>query len=59
MGTPFKLKNKKEFDFGQKFDYHKTFDYSQGASMSDQKPNKSYEPDVREEDKLNILKKKK
>ena len=51
MATPFKLKNKKDFnfgnketDYGQKRDFHKKFDYSG-------EPDPSHEPRVREEDK--------
>ena len=51
MATPFKLKKKKDFDFGnkeadygQKRDFHKKFDYSG-------EPDKSHEPSVRKEDK--------
>ena len=51
MATPFKLKNKKDFnfgnkeaDYGQKRDFHKKFDYSG-------EPDPSHEPNVREADK--------
>jgi len=51
MATPFKLKNKKDFnfgnketDYGQKRDFHKKFDYSG-------EPDPSHEPRVRKEDK--------
>ena len=47
MATPFKLKKKKDFDFGnkeadygQKRDFHKKFDYSG-------EPDPSHEPSVR------------
>ena len=49
--APFKLKDKKKFDFGnkthdygQKRDFHKKFDYSG-------EPDKSHEPSIKKEDK--------
>ena len=62
MATQFKLKNKKDFDFGQEFNYRKKFHYSKRFDYSKGKRKKvdpdapgtpgepGYEPPVRRED---------
>tara|TARA_R110001599_G_scaffold307430_1_gene514121 strand:+ start:277 stop:441 length:165 start_codon:yes stop_codon:yes gene_type:complete len=52
MGTPFKLKNKKDFDFGNKgnFDFSKEHNYRKKFDYSGE-PDKSHEPSVKKEDK--------
>ena len=52
MATPFKLKKKKDFDFGNKgnFDFSKEHNYRKKFDYSGE-PDPSHEPRVRKEDK--------